>query len=101
MRVPAAALAVLLLAAICSLAQADLRVSRSAGHPEDGIKGMCCFSTISHPIPRSRILSAYRTSNTCPMEAVVLVIRKGKQVCADPKAHWVQKYLKDFEFVDF
>lgn len=36
MRVPAAALAVLLLVAICSLAQADLSVSRSAGHPKDG-----------------------------------------------------------------
>uniref|UniRef100_A0A8C3QKJ4 Chemokine interleukin-8-like domain-containing protein n=1 Tax=Cyanoderma ruficeps TaxID=181631 RepID=A0A8C3QKJ4_9PASS len=91
MRVPAAALALLLLVAICSPAQADLRVSRN----------LCCPRTISRPFPRRAILSVYRTSSSCPIEAVVLVTRKGLNVCADPKAHWVQKYLEDFEFVDF
>ncbi|KAM4899896.1 C-C motif chemokine 3-like [Sylvia borin] len=101
MRVAAATLAVLLLVAICSLAQADLRVSRSAEPSKKGTKDICCFSTISRPIPRSMILSAYRINNSCPMEAVVVVTRKGKQVCVDPKARWVQKYLEDFELLDF
>ncbi|XP_066172898.1 C-C motif chemokine 4 homolog [Sylvia atricapilla] len=97
MRVPAATLAVLLVA-ICSLAQADLRVSRSATLSK---KEICCFSTISRPILRSMIVSAYRINNSCPVEAVVFVTRNGREVCADPKARWVQKYLEHFELLEF
>ncbi|XP_002197551.4 C-C motif chemokine 3 [Taeniopygia guttata] len=97
MRVLAAALAVLLLVAICSLAEADLRVSRSPALSKDEDKTMCCFSYISHRIPRSVISSAYITSNTCSMPAVVLITRQGRKICADPKAHWVQKHLKHLE----
>ncbi|XP_039921115.1 C-C motif chemokine 4 homolog [Hirundo rustica] len=102
MRVLAAALAVLLLVAICSLAQADLRVSRNAGLPENGNKPIsCCYHSVSRPIPRGVIRSAYRTSNSCPMQAVVLVTRNGMEVCADPKAHWVQKYLEHLELLEY
>ncbi|NXX33006.1 CCL4 protein, partial [Nicator chloris] len=95
MRVFAAALAVLLLVAICSLAEADLRVSRSAGHSKkETTPTSCCYTFISRPIPPSMIRSSYRTSNSCPMPAVVLVTRKGREVCADPKADWVQEYLQ-------
>ncbi|OWK59990.1 C-C motif chemokine 5 [Lonchura striata] len=93
MKVLAAALAVLLLVAICSLAEADRRVSRSPALSKDEDKTMCCFSYISYPLPHSIIRSAYKTSNTCSMPAVVLITRKGKEICADPKALWVQKYL--------
>uniref|UniRef100_A0A8C3N8M1 Uncharacterized protein n=1 Tax=Geospiza parvula TaxID=87175 RepID=A0A8C3N8M1_GEOPR len=91
MRVLAAALAVLLLVAICSLAEAD----------PIKIPTPCCFSYISRPIPRSIISSAYKTSNFCPQPAVVLVTRKGRKVCADPSAHWVQEYLKDLELQEY
>ncbi|NXB69481.1 CCL4 protein, partial [Donacobius atricapilla] len=95
MRVFTATLAVLLLTAICSLAQADLRVSRNAELSRNETKpSFCCFTSISHPIPHSMIRSAYRTSSICPMQAVVLVTRNGQKVCANPKAHWLQKYLK-------
>ncbi|XP_066041011.1 C-C motif chemokine 3-like [Chamaea fasciata] len=94
MKVPAAALAVLLLVAICSLAQDDFNDSRSAGPSKTGLT--CCVSSISYPIPRSMILFAYRTSSFCAVEAVIVVTRKGREVCVDPKAHWVQKYLEDF-----
>uniref|UniRef100_A0A674GCB1 C-C motif chemokine 3-like n=1 Tax=Taeniopygia guttata TaxID=59729 RepID=A0A674GCB1_TAEGU len=60
-------------------------------------KTMCCFSYISRRIPRSVISSAYITSNTCSMPAVVLITRQGKKICADPKADWVQKHLKHLE----
>ncbi|KAL9852790.1 C-C motif chemokine 3-like [Geothlypis trichas] len=98
MRVLAAALAVLLLVAICSLAEADPRVSRSAAlSMKNEVPTFCCLSYISRPIPRSVISSAYMTSNICSQPAVVLVTRKGWKVCADPSARWVQKYLKDLE----
>ncbi|NWT94629.1 CCL3 protein, partial [Urocynchramus pylzowi] len=103
MRVPAAALAVLLLVAICSLAEADLSVSRSAEPPKknEAKSTSCCVSYISQRIPRSMISSAYVTSNTCPMPAVVLVTRKGRKMCADPNARWVQKYLEHLELREY
>ncbi|NXB87010.1 CCL5 protein, partial [Vidua chalybeata] len=101
MRVLAAALAVLLLVAICSLAEADLRVSRSATLSKNEAKSMCCLSYISRPIRRSSISSAYMTSNTCPMPAVVLITRNGNQVCANPRTPWVQKYLKHLELLEY
>ncbi|NXF16325.1 CCL3 protein, partial [Rhodinocichla rosea] len=99
MRVLAAALAVLFLVAICSLAEADPSVSSSAALPKKNDAGttVCCFSYLSRPIPRRMISSAYMTSNICPRPAVILVTRKGKVLCADPSAHWVQEYLKDLE----
>ncbi|XP_059701236.1 C-C motif chemokine 3-like [Haemorhous mexicanus] len=97
MRVLAAALAVLLLVAICSLAEADLNVSRSAALSKKNVAEACCVSYISHPIPRSIISSAYMTSNLCGQPGVVLITRKGRQLCADPSADWVQKYLEDLK----
>ncbi|XP_068044679.1 C-C motif chemokine 3-like [Anomalospiza imberbis] len=101
MRVLAAALPVLLLVAICSLAEADLRVARSAALSTNEAKSRCCFSYISHPIRRSSISSAYMTSKACPTPAVVLITSKGNQVCADPNAPWVQKYLKHLELLEY
>ncbi|KAM7053121.1 C-C motif chemokine 3-like 1 [Acridotheres tristis] len=101
MRILAASLAVLLLVAICSLAEADRRVSRNAAHSKnDETKEMCCFAYSSVRIPRRMIHSAYRTSAFCSMQAVVMVTRSGKQVCTDPKARWVQKYLEDLELLE-
>ncbi|NXI08395.1 CCL4 protein, partial [Irena cyanogastra] len=102
MRVFAATLAVLLLVAICSLAEADLRVSRNAAlsKKDETIPASCCFTYISHPIPSRMILSAYRTSDSCPMQAVVLVTTKGRELCANPKAPWVQKYLQNSELLE-
>ncbi|NWY94678.1 CCL3 protein, partial [Loxia curvirostra] len=101
MRVLAAALAVLLLVAICSLAEADLNIStpvkRSAALFKNVEAPTCCFSYISRRIPRSIISSAYMTSNLCGKPGVVLITRKGRQLCADPSADWVQKYLEDLE----
>ncbi|NWT10157.1 CCL4 protein, partial [Vireo altiloquus] len=57
----------------------------------------CCFSYTSRPIPPSFIRSAYRTSSSCSLPAVVLVTRKGREICVDPENHWVQEYLKQLE----
>ncbi|NWY74843.1 CCL3 protein, partial [Erithacus rubecula] len=101
MRVLAASLAVLLLVAICSQAEADRRVSRSAVLSQKGtIPISCCLAYISRPIPPSMIHSAYRSSSSCSVQAVILVTRKGREVCADPKAPWVQKYLQDLELLE-
>ncbi|NXT61929.1 CCL3 protein, partial [Chaetops frenatus] len=99
MRVLAATLAVLLLVATCSLAETDLRDSSIAAlsQKQEPILTSCCFSYILRRLPRKTIRSAYRTSTSCSMPAVVLVTTKGKELCADPKARWVQNYLEHLE----
>ncbi|XP_023781343.1 C-C motif chemokine 3-like [Cyanistes caeruleus] len=95
-------LAVLLLVAICSLAEADVRVSRNAAlfQKDESIPISCCLAYISRPIPPWIIRSAYRTSSSCVTQAVVLVTKNGREVCVDPTARWVQKYLKHLELLE-
>ncbi|NXI74005.1 CCL4 protein, partial [Anseranas semipalmata] len=87
MKVSAAALAALLLLALCSPAVAHL----------DGVPTSCCFSYQRRPVPRGLITSVYTTSSSCSQPAVILVTKKGKELCADPQAPWVQAHLKHFQ----
>ncbi|NWU49386.1 CCL3 protein, partial [Dromas ardeola] len=87
MKVPAVALAALLLVATCSPAEAQL----------DTIPTTCCFSYMHRPMPHRIIASTYATSSRCPLPAVILVTKKGMKVCTDPQAPWVQKHLKHFQ----
>ncbi|NXW20489.1 CCL3 protein, partial [Circaetus pectoralis] len=98
MQVPAAALATLLLMAICSPAEAHLADSSVAASSKmTGVPTSCCFSYQQHRIPRSLITSAYMTSSKCIQPAVILVTKNGKMLCADPQAKWVQAYLEYFQ----
>ncbi|XP_063192368.1 C-C motif chemokine 5-like [Chroicocephalus ridibundus] len=99
MKVPAVVLAVLLLVATCSPAEARLGDSSFAASTRktDTIPTMCCFSYRHRPIPRRTIASTYTTSSICPLPAVVLVTKTGLNVCADPQASWVKEYVKHFQ----
>ncbi|KAM6076264.1 C-C motif chemokine 3-like [Chlamydotis macqueenii] len=102
MKIPAAVLAALLLMAICSLAEA--RLSDSDDVATSQMPGTtpitCCFSYMQRPILRSLIKFAYMTSSQCATPAVILVTKKGREVCADPNASWVQAYLKYFSTLE-
>ncbi|XP_026702890.1 C-C motif chemokine 3-like isoform X1 [Athene cunicularia] len=97
MKVPAATLAILLVMAICSSAHNPLGESSTAVSSKKPVATSCCVKYVSRSIPRANISSAYMTSNTCSLPGVVLVTKKGIQLCADPKAHWVQAHLKHFQ----
>ncbi|XP_040506307.1 C-C motif chemokine 3 [Gallus gallus] len=84
MKGSAAALATLLLLALCSSAVAQL----------DGLPSTCCLSYVQRPVPRSLIASAYITSSKCRLPAVILVTKKGKEICVNPEESWVQKRLE-------
>ncbi|NWV36120.1 CCL3 protein, partial [Grantiella picta] len=58
---------------------------------------VCCANYISRRIPLRVIHSAYRTSESCAKPAVVLVTNRGRSICVDPKAPWVQEYLEYLE----
>ncbi|XP_021271736.1 C-C motif chemokine 3-like [Numida meleagris] len=87
MKGSAAALAALLLLALCSSAVAHL----------DGVSTTCCSTYIQHPIPSNFIASAFPTSRKCRLPGVILVTKKGREICANPKESWVQKRLELFQ----
>ncbi|XP_063261012.1 C-C motif chemokine 3-like 1 isoform X1 [Prinia subflava] len=64
--------------------------------PTDGVPTDCCFSYQRQPIPRYRVSSVFVTSSSCSNPGVILVTKKAKKVCADPRAPWVQKLLEHF-----
>ncbi|XP_009641524.1 C-C motif chemokine 4-like [Egretta garzetta] len=102
MKVPAATLTALLLVTICSPAEAH-RDDSNIGAPTQKkatAPTFCCFSYMVRMIPRRSIASAYMTSNICPQPAVILVTRKGREVCADPQMPWVQAYLKHIPIME-
>ncbi|XP_014822247.1 PREDICTED: C-C motif chemokine 5-like [Calidris pugnax] len=103
MKVPAVALATLLLVAICSPAEAQLDDSRVAASSQKPgtIPTPCCFSFLRTPIPRRLLASAYTTSSQCSQPAVILVTKKGKTLCANPQAPWVQEHLKYLEMQEY
>ncbi|NXF09915.1 CL3L1 protein, partial [Smithornis capensis] len=63
----------------------------------DGVPTSCCLSYHQKPIPLYLINSTYTTSSSCARPAVVMVTKKGKQLCVDPQAPWVQERLKHFQ----
>ncbi|NXA20685.1 CCL3 protein, partial [Ibidorhyncha struthersii] len=87
MKVATAALAALLLMAICSPAEAHLAT----------IPITCCFAYQHRPVPRRLITSAYISSSRCTQPAVILVTKKGKEICTDPQEPWVKAHLKHFQ----
>ncbi|NWI65621.1 CCL4 protein, partial [Todus mexicanus] len=59
----------------------------------------CCLSYAQRPIPRRMITSAYQTSEKCNQPAVILVTKRGNNICVNPQEPWVQKYLKYFQIL--
>uniref|UniRef100_A0A8D2B8P6 C-C motif chemokine n=1 Tax=Sciurus vulgaris TaxID=55149 RepID=A0A8D2B8P6_SCIVU len=57
----------------------------------------CCFTYISHKLPRHQIMDYYETSSECPKSGVVFITKKGHSICANPRDKWVQDYIKDLE----
>ncbi|XP_017687968.1 PREDICTED: C-C motif chemokine 4-like [Lepidothrix coronata] len=87
MKVLAASLLTLLLVASCSPSEAHL----------DGVPTTCCFSYQQRPIPLRLINSTFTTSSSCTNPGVIMVTKKGKQLCVDPREPWVQERLKHFQ----
>uniref|UniRef100_A0A8C3S6I0 C-C motif chemokine n=1 Tax=Chelydra serpentina TaxID=8475 RepID=A0A8C3S6I0_CHESE len=85
MKVSVAALAILLITAFCSLA------SSAPLGPDTTV---CCFSYASRKLPQGHLKGYFYTSGKCSQPAVVFTTKKGREVCSDPNAQWVQEYVK-------
>ncbi|XP_077066010.1 monocyte chemotactic protein 1B-like [Siphateles boraxobius] len=53
----------------------------------------CCFQFSSIKIPLSRVVSFYRTSSSCPTQAVVFRTVIGREICVHPKTFWVSDHV--------
>uniref|UniRef100_G1MSI9 Chemokine interleukin-8-like domain-containing protein n=1 Tax=Meleagris gallopavo TaxID=9103 RepID=G1MSI9_MELGA len=62
--------------------------------PTDDIPLSCCYRYVSRPIPYNFIASVYATSSICSTPAVIVVTKKKREICADPKQFWVQALLE-------
>lgn len=71
--------AVVLLLAVIALSEG----LRMASGPKK-----CCFE-FTRQFPKTRVASYTRTSQQCPIPAVLLNTVKGRQVCARPNESWV------------
>ncbi|XP_072519142.1 C-C motif chemokine 4-like [Salminus brasiliensis] len=54
----------------------------------------CCFDFTRQPVKLSMVKSFSYTSQQCSKEAVLFIMKKGRQVCAKPSDPWVQEYMK-------
>ncbi|EPY88428.1 C-C motif chemokine 3 [Camelus dromedarius] len=54
----------------------------------------CCLSYISRKIPLSFVKDYERTSDLCSQPGVIFLTKKMRQICADPKEAWVEKYIR-------
>ncbi|XP_019401990.1 PREDICTED: C-C motif chemokine 4-like [Crocodylus porosus] len=89
MKVTVAALAVVLIAALCSQASS----SPIGSDPPTA----CCFTYTARQIPRNFVKDYYYTNSMCSQPAIVFITRKGREICANIEEPWVQKYVSDLE----
>ncbi|XP_056298474.1 C-C motif chemokine 36.1 [Pseudoliparis swirei] len=54
----------------------------------------CCFRTYPWKLSRKLIRSYYLTDYRCAMPAAILVTKKGRHICVDPKLSWVRNIMK-------
>uniref|UniRef100_A0A8C9ADG6 C-C motif chemokine n=1 Tax=Prolemur simus TaxID=1328070 RepID=A0A8C9ADG6_PROSS len=94
MKVSVAAISFLLLLLLCTTPPGAGAKSSSRGpyHPAE-----CCFTYITHELPRYRIADYYETSSQCSKPGIVFITKKGHYICSNPSDDWVQDYIRDME----
>ncbi|NXK86287.1 CCL3 protein, partial [Formicarius rufipectus] len=81
----------------CAVARDSPGLSVCPSALTDAVPTSCCLSYHQRPIPRGLISSLYFTSSSCSQPGVIVVTKKKKQVCVDPRESWVQERLKHFQ----
>ncbi|XP_067328355.1 C-C motif chemokine 3-like [Anolis sagrei] len=58
----------------------------------------CCPKNRSAPFSRPiNLVGYFRTGGHCALPSIVLLLKKGAQVCVDPQAEWVKKTIANFD----
>ncbi|XP_016528783.1 C-C motif chemokine 3-like [Poecilia formosa] len=71
-------------------------------HSQDGrVPTDCCFQFFRNRVNRDLISSYYRTDHRCVLRGVVLITRRGRNICVDEKEPWVQNIVEHLEKMSF
>ncbi|XP_043836782.1 C-C motif chemokine 22 [Dromiciops gliroides] len=71
-----------------------LGTSLQAGPYGVNLEGsVCCNSFVRTPVPFKVLVDFYYTSNSCKKHGVILITRKHREICAEPKKPWVKYAL--------
>ncbi|MEQ2183559.1 hypothetical protein GOODEAATRI_033928 [Goodea atripinnis] len=57
----------------------------------------CCFGLNPKPVNKRLITSYYKTDPHCPVSAVILITKRSRRICVDPKQPWVEKIINFLE----
>ncbi|CAI9162055.1 unnamed protein product [Rangifer tarandus platyrhynchus] len=82
-----------LLAALILLAMI-LQATEAGPYGANVEDSICCRDYVRYPLPLRLVKYYYWTSNSCRRPGVVLLTMKDREICADPKQHWVKKILQ-------
>ncbi|XP_051740187.1 monocyte chemotactic protein 1B [Ctenopharyngodon idella] len=55
----------------------------------------CCFEFSDSKIPLKRVVSYYRTSSSCPTQAIVFRTVIGREICVHPTTPWVKDHIAE------
>ncbi|XP_015414325.1 PREDICTED: C-C motif chemokine 22 isoform X1 [Myotis davidii] len=58
---------------------------------------VCCRDYARRPLPPRLVKYYYWTSDSCRRPGVVLRTIKDREICADPRVHWVKKILQNLD----
>ncbi|CAK6975096.1 monocyte chemotactic protein 1B-like [Scomber scombrus] len=67
----------------------------------EGMRGTgpkkCCFRFNENQLPKERVVGYTKTSQQCPIPAVMLKTVAGRQLCVRPSATWVKDIITYLE----
>ncbi|XP_008152054.2 C-C motif chemokine 3-like [Eptesicus fuscus] len=58
---------------------------------------ICCMTYTPRKIPRKVVADYIKTSDKCPLNGVVFITTRGRQICANPSDAWVQEYINNLK----
>lgn len=76
------------------LATFYLTPTESAGSLVSYTPNSCCYGFQQHPPPVQILKEWYPTSPACPKPGVILLTKRGRQICADPSKNWVRQLMQ-------
>ncbi|MED6247781.1 hypothetical protein ATANTOWER_016677 [Ataeniobius toweri] len=65
------------------------------------VPGGCCFKFFQKPVNKMLITSLYMTAPHCPLRAAIIITKKSRRICVDPKQPWVKQSIRFLEYRSF
>ncbi|XP_011369839.1 C-C motif chemokine 26 [Pteropus medius] len=70
-----------------------LSIHLEAATRGSNVAKFCCSQFSHRTLPWQWVQTYEFTRNSCSQQAVIFTTKRGRKVCAQPKAKWVQSYI--------